>query len=429
MISLSFKKWLHSTHVWLFYFVNFAICFLIAQSATRLFFVDYLNGLLKLTILPTTTWQLSVQTFQLTDPDLRYAESIRFHLGYEMAVNFIPDYKPELFQCARISNMSSLSSAIYEFRNGQPWLKKELKSENNDNANFEISFSPNVFPAPEKSLDIVFYPPMVRSNVSIEDMKIKFVDGSIRRYSLRQQNNIIYLIGSIPLFLLLLWLDHRNFSQIKLIKNRIRYRLRLLSFRVLGVVYIGFLTLTIKRGIGEEQQEIFSILFLCLLWTIIGGGLRIFRKNYRKIIIGKKEFISKMIVIILIPWIVASFFIFGQKGSGYLMQEMNYFHNQIVMRKGEEPIVLFMGGSSTEGEDYYDSTRFDIPALLQDKMRVKYPDIKIANAGVVATTTDYVLKYLPALLILYFSIICITINPWFGGRSLRIVSGTVMKIK
>jgi len=343
-----------------------------------------------------STWQLSVQTFRLSDPNLHNAKSISYFPRKDKAVNFIPDYHPSLFRSGRISRIKSLNSGIYEYQSGVPRLIQKLDFDQHEENEFTLQFGEG-FPAPQKTLDIVFYPPIVQNSEKYRKIIIRYQDGTEHHYSFKTQSRFYYILLAAMLFILL---NYHDRITIKKVLNEVKYRRRLLVYRSFGLICFAPLTQLFQRGFVDSKNPMLQLLLCGYLAVMLGFGLLVKkpfdRKRYN---IVKWKYGVSIVIILAYPWIIMSLPIFAaQQYQGYLMTEYNYFRNRIVRRLGEEPIVLFMGGSSTEGEDYYRNEQLSIVKIVEKSLYKKFPKLKTANGGVVATTSNYAIKYLPYLL-------------------------------
>lgn len=377
--------------------------------------VDFAGSFLKmifnvtgytLRISPLQDDHISAKFYILEGLDFAKVSSISVCLKRSSNSFFmIPDYNAGDFYCARASSIDHFPSGILRYIDGKP--QDFVRIQPIEPLTYRVSFGSEQgkLPKPKRSLYFMAYPPWKWPSAAVSNLTIQFENGSILNVELTDSIPKLWrFLFALLLLPLLLMFDKRQTLSISdpSLKDRINSLNR--TNRLFGgavAVFLKSLNLHQFSVYGSAGYYIFSLtLTLIFLWAFFGVYLlRRTRLAVKKSPLLKLKFALVALLVLSLPVLLIGI-VLKRGQTSFQKDFVNnlQFKDKQIKRDEERKVILCMGGSSTRGSPFNSKWPYDYPALLENFIRQKLPDVLVLNGGAVSASTSFAYENLPKIM-------------------------------
>jgi len=369
--------------------------------------MGYKNKNYEYNQIPINEDQLSDYPYYLKINQIDRISSLEIVLNKENkgGVLIIPDYSATEFQAARISGIPDISSGFIRFKNGVPISFKAIQPIFGSPNTYHLDFNDD-FPRPKRFLTLNALPPEELIEYSISEIRIIRNDGKHIIVKLNPAPSFLFslIIGS-PLALLLIYFDKKSLAKAKLLDVDKIFEQRLIlvrAFCLCVAMVLGGYTGKMLFSINSENTFLNIIIVIALLLCAAFNNNLLMGILPKNDLYHSRRYIAPtiLLIVILIPMIFPGLYLiyFHRLAMDQFTKE-NVFHNRVIKRAHQnQKIIICLGGSSTQGTPFYLTWTYDYPRQLEGILQDRQKDVKVANAGVKASTSEYASKYLPRLI-------------------------------
>jgi len=180
---------------------------------------------------------------------------------------------------------------------------------------------------------------------------------------------------------------------------------RILVWRLFGLVYSALILLK-GFGILSTPKTPTYYVYLLFLTILMGcglfGGYRVTKANVERWTQGRGDpwLPLGFGLAFIMPFVAYGIFlIFYQHTAANRFERQKVFHGKTVNRDhAGQKLILCLGGSSTEGSPFRHDWPFDYPGHLERILLKMKLDVVVANAGIIATTSQFAFEHMPDVL-------------------------------